>query len=152
MKVKVKKVSHLKFAPYGKIARLSVGKPTSQSAEYKFWSDLADYSISGDTEIGICTVYRRSVARIQSLERHMNTPEILIPIDGPFVLPLMKDGLDKIEVFQFQVGEAAVIDRGIWHGACLPVKKKEASYFVIFLKGTPASDVQKKLIHPADIV
>ncbi len=139
------------FSKYGKVVRLPSGKPTSQAKEYKFWSDIADYGIDGETEIGICTVYRQRVRHITGVERHLRTPEILIPIDGPFVLPLLKEGEKNVEAFRFDVGEAVVIEPAVWHGACLPVEKKETSYFVIFRKGTPHEDVEKKSIPRVEI-
>ena len=139
------------FSKYGKVVRLPSGRPTSQAKEYKFWSDIADYGIDVETEIGICTVYRQPVQHVTGVERHLRTPEILIPIDAPFVLPLMKEGEKKVTAFRFDVGEAAVVDPAVWHGACLPVGRQEASYFVIFRKGTPHEDVEKKSIPRVEI-
>ncbi len=150
MKIRIQGSKRLNFSKYGKVVRMPSGEPTSQSKEYKFWSDIADYSIGGDTEIGICTVYGQRVRHITGVERHLRTPEILIPIDAPFILPLMKEGEQRVEAFQFDVGEAAVIDPAVWHGPCLPVGKKKASYFVIFRKGTPHDDVEKKMIPRVD--
>jgi ureidoglycolate hydrolase len=83
---------------------------------------------------------------ISGVERHLRTPEILIPIDAPFILPLLLDGQpdSAVEAFQVNLGEAVLIDKAVWHGACLPVGKKESTYFVIFRKNTPHEDVAKK--------
>jgi ureidoglycolate hydrolase len=55
------------------------------------------------------------------------------------------------EAFLCSPGEAVVIDKAVWHGACLPFGKDQSSYFVIFRKGTPHEDVQKKEINPIEI-
>ena len=91
--------------------------------------------------------------RIAGLERHLRTPEILVPIDGPFILPLLlgEAGEGDIKAFRVGLGEAVVIDRAVWHGACLPVGKKESSYFVMFRKNTPHDDVEKRTTKPVSI-
>ena len=153
MKIKPKIVDQKNFQKFGKLVRAQTTEPTSQAADYKFWSNIASYSIPGETEIGICTVYKQSRNELSGMERHLNTPEILIPIDAPFVLPLLceDDTEEAIEAFTVDIGEAVVIRDGIWHGACLPVGKEQASYFVIFRKGTPFEDVQKKEISKTEI-
>lgn len=149
--VKIQHISPENFAPFGKIVTAPTTAPTSQAADYKFWSDIADYHVPGETEIGLCTVYAQPKQEIAGVERHLQTPEILIPVDAPFVLPLFDDGAGKVQAFRVNIGEAVVINTGVWHGPCLPVGKKESTYFVIFRKGTPHEDVFKKPIDPVQI-
>lgn len=148
MKIKSQHISTENFKKFGKVVTTPKANPTSQAADYKFWSDIANYNIEGDTEIGICTVYKQLVNEITGMERHLRTPEILIPIDAPFTLPLLLEGENEenAKAFQCNLGEAVVINRAVWHGACFPVGKNESSYFVIFRKGTPHEDVEKKNI------
>lgn len=143
-----KLITEENFKKFGKVVKSPKSDPTAQAADFKFYSDIANYEIDGSTEIGICTVYKQPKNIIEGMERHLNTPEILIPIDAPFVLPLLKDGEteEQSEAFQVDIGEAVIIDKAVWHGACLPVGKEESSYFVIFRKGTPNEDVYKKEI------
>ena len=142
------------FSRYGDIVKLPAHIPTSQDKTYKFWSDIAHYHIDGETEIGLCTVFTQSKNIIDSMERHLGTPEILIPVDGPFYLPLVKDGEseENAEAFRVDIGEAVVVDPGVWHGACVPVEMDQCTYFVIFKRGTSVHDVQKKSIKPLEIV
>jgi ureidoglycolate hydrolase len=150
--VKPLQITQANFAPFGKVVTAPTGQPTSQASDYKFWSDIADYHIEGETEVGLCTVYEQPARQISGVERHLRTPEILIPVDAPFILPLFDDARGKVEAFRVNIGEAVVIDTGVWHGACLPVGKSEATYFVIFRKGTPREDVAKKTIEPVQIL
>ena len=154
IKIKSIPITQENFKKFGQVVTSPTTKPTSQSTEYKFWSDLAHYLINGETEIGLCTVYQQPTAEISGMERHTQTPEILIPIDAPFVVPLLRDNdpANQTAAFQVNIGEAVVIDEGVWHGACLPVGKKESSYFVIFRRNTPQEDVEKKTILPIQIV
>lgn len=146
MNIKAKKISIENFSKYGRIVTNPTAEPTSKAADYKFWSDIANYEIDGRTEIGICTVFKQESNVINGMEHHKLTPEILIPIDAPFVLPLLhyNDRAENAEAFFVNIGEAVVIDQNIWHGACLPVGKDQASYFVIFKQNTPHMDVYKK--------
>lgn len=151
MKIKVQSITPENFAKFGKVVTTPKENPTAQAKEFKFWSDIADYHIDGETEIGLCTVYKQPQIEIVGVERHLKTPEILIPIDAPFILPVLLDGEPdaNVQAFQTEIGEAAVINPGVWHGACIPVGKDESSYFVIFRKKTPQEDVVKK---PIEIV
>jgi ureidoglycolate hydrolase len=148
MTIQVEKITKDRFENYGRVVLFPQGKPLAEEPEFKFWSDLAGYQIKGETEIGICTVYRQSPPEISTVERHLHTPEILIPIDAPFVLPLLleSDSAKDMRAFEVGIGEAVVIDAEVWHGASLPVGVEKSSYFVIFKRGTPANDVEKKAI------
>ncbi|HEX2963739.1 MAG: hypothetical protein HF300_09525 [Ignavibacteria bacterium] len=153
MKLSPEHITKENFQKFGKVVTFPSGEPTSQAQDYKFWSDIASYQIDGDTEIGICTVYKQPQSEISGMERHLDTPEVLIPIDAPFTLPLLLEG-DKEEnaqAFQVNVGEAVVINKGVWHGACLPVKVEQSSYFVIFRRRTPYEDVEKKDVATLEI-
>ena len=148
-----KRATSSNLSKYGSIAGAPAGAPTSAGAGYKFWSDIAHYHVDGDTEIGLCTVFERPGAAIDSMERHLRTPEILVPIDAPFALPVMTGGdAAAPEAFLVNPGEAIVINRGIWHGACIPVRKHQSSYFVIFRRGTPGEDVEKQNVAPFNVV
>lgn len=145
-----KRISLENFKSYGTVVTTSETEPTFEAINYKFWSDIAHYQIDGSTEMGICTVYRQPVNEITELERHQKTPEILIPIDDSFVLPLLLEGRGDrgVEAFLVDPGEAVVVNTGVWHGACIPLRKKECSYFVIFRKNTPLDDCEQKGILP----
>lgn len=139
-------ISDKNFEKYGKVVLAPGGPTTAEAGNFKFWSDISHYSIQGETEIGICTVYREAGNPVTGVEQHKKTPEILIPIDHPFVLPLLLEGRpdEETEAFTVNPGEAVVINEGVWHAACLPVSADESSYFVIFRRNTPGEDVTKK--------
>ena len=145
MNIKAKKVTTENVSPFGKVVIGTLGSPTSQASDYKFWSNIMNYKIDGETEVGICTVYKQPTNSINGMERHLNTPEILIPIDAPIILPLLKDKNkpEDADAFIIDIGQAIVIDEKVWHGASIPLGKDECSYFVIFRRGTPHNDVEK---------
>ncbi len=154
MEVKAKLISKENFKKFGKVVKLPSTEPTAQAEDYKFWSDISHYEIEGKTEIGICTVYKQEKNIVEGVERHLRTPEILIPIDAPFIVPLLleNDSEEKMEAFVVGLGEAVVINNGVWHGACIPVGKEKSSYFVIFRLGTPSEDVEKKDVKKVEII
>lgn len=154
VKIKIQRISEQNFRQYGQVVSFPESAPTAQSLEFKFWSDLAHYHITGETEIGICTVYHQPKSVVSDMEKHVETPEILIPIDAPFLLPLLidREESEKVAVFQVNIGESVIINPGVWHAACLPVGRQKSSYFVIFKHGTPYKDVEKRPIQPIEIV
>ena len=135
------------FARFGAVVPAPSAEPTAADATFAYWSDLAHYRIDGETEVGLCTVYRQADPRVTWMERHDRTPEFLIPTDGPFLLPVM-DGDGAVALFRVEPGEAVVISGGVWHSACLPASADSATYFVVFRRGTPREDVTKTDIPP----
>ncbi len=153
MFIKANRVNKDNFNIFGVVINMPSGDPTASAEDYKFWSDIGHYQIDGETEIGICTVYYHAGNSITVMERHTRTPEILIPIDAPFVVPLISDNDAKtsLRAFQVDIGEGIIINNGVWHGPCIPVGRDQSSYFVIFRRGTPFQDVDKKNITPVVI-
>lgn len=138
------------FARFGSVVPIPMTRPTAADASFAYWSDLAHYHIEGETEIGLCTVFRQDAPRVAWMERHARTPEFLIPADGPFLLPVMDDA-GAVEIFRVEPGEAVVIGEGVWHSACHPVEAESATYFVVFRRGTPHEDVTKQDVEPVSV-
>ncbi len=151
MKLVPRHVSAEVVAPFGAVVLPPSGRPTSEGPDYRFWADVAHYRIDGETEIGICSVVAQPGVPVTSLERHLRTPEILVPIDAPFAVPVMRGGDLSATVLRVDLGEALVIDPAVWHGACAPLGRGRASYFVVFRRGTPGQDVEKRQVAPFEI-
>ena len=147
--IKPQRISAENFAPFGKVVLAPTQEPTAAGPTFKFWSDIAGYHVDGDTEVGLCTVYRQDRDVVDWMEQHVRTPEILIPIDAPFVLPVMNDG--GVEAFVVKPGEVVIIGDGQWHSACIPAGRMEMTYFVIFRRSTPLEDVTKQDIEAVEI-
>lgn len=144
-RIEARHITRDNFSAFGRVVKSPTGTPTAEDETFRYWSELASYHVDGDTEIGLCTVFLQEGRPVTWMERHELTPELLIPIDQPFILPVMRAeaGPDAVEAFRVDVGEAVVIGPNIWHSACQPVGADSATYFVIFRKGTPAEDVYK---------
>lgn len=135
------------FARFGSVVPAPRQEPTASGDTFRYWSDLAHYRIEGETEIGLCTVYRQGTPCVTWMEKHDRTPEFLIPAADPFLLPVM-DESGAVAVFRVERGEAVVIGPGVWHSACHPVEAASATYFVVFRRGTPQEDVTKRDVPP----
>ncbi len=153
IKIVPEEINRENFNTFGSVVTTPQKEPTAAASTFTFWSDIAHYTIDTETEIGLCAVFRQSETVINEMERHLHTPEILIPIDAPFVLPLLHEGEKdgQIQAFQVNIGQAVIIDAAVWHGACIPVGKKQSSYFVIFRRGTPHNDIEKKAVTSSEI-
>lgn len=142
--IDVQRATPSTFAPYGHVAARPAGEPLASDEQFSYWSDVAAFDADGAVEIGYCTVRRRREERIGWMERHAMTPEVLVPTDGAIVLPVMQEGV--VAAFRIEPGQAVVIARGVWHSACIPAAAEEATYLVLFRRGTPAHDVIKREI------
>ena len=138
-----------RFRKFGRVALPPRGEALARTEAFAYWSDCARYLVDGETEIGYCTAYAGDGV-VTWMERHARTPELLIPANAPFILPVM-DGEERVEAFRVEPGEAVVIGEGVWHSACLPIEGPEATYFVIFRRGTPHEDVEKVNIPPVEV-
>lgn len=148
--IKVQAITDENFRAFGRVAVPPSSEPLAADDTFAFWSDVANFEVDGETEIGFCTVYRQDADVVGWMERHDRTPEILVPIDGAFVLPVMTDE-GEVAAFRAEPGTAVVIGQGVWHSACKPIDAVETTYFVIFRRGTPQEDVAKKDITPVEI-
>jgi ureidoglycolate hydrolase len=145
--VDVKPLSSEHFARFGRVAVRPDTEPLASDHTFAFWSDVTHLELHGGAEIGYCTVFAQDAGVVDWMERHERTPELLIPIDAPIVLPVMTEQYE-VTAFRIEIGQAAVIRKGVWHSACLPAGADEATYFVVFRRGTPGDDVAKIGIEP----
>lgn len=154
LSVKAKNLTPASFAKFGKVADANVIPPLVNAENLKFWTTIATYTVDGETEIALCQV-KKSVDFVGMLERHVKTPEILVPIEGDFILPVAPAGnlqdpaeipeASGVEAFIVRSDQAVVMEKGVWHTAPIPIGK-ETSFFVIFRKETSKQDaVFKKL-------
>ncbi len=148
--IQAKRVGEGRFERYGSVAAMSGEEPIARGDAFAFWSDVAHFDAGAAVEIGYCTVYRRPEDVVDWMERHDRSSEVLVPIDGSFVLPVMSAEGD-VEAFHVDRGEAVVIGQSVWHSACKPAEGLETTYFVLFRRGTPQEDVIKRDIEPVVI-
>ena len=155
MLVAIKEATAENFQKYGSLVALPDCPAPLGTETVRFWPALAKYLINGYTEMGLCTCLERP-RQIESLERHCQTPEILIPLDDAFLLPVAaaehpvtegnKLKVKGIRIMKVKRGTAVVINPGVWHWAVWPERRKEVTYLVEFKLNTPKDDFEKSRI------
>lgn len=154
--IPVKKLTDKLFKPFGKIIQKPIGlKPTISNEMIELY-DLdklvgATFDVKGPIGIGYFETPRRSLAPL--LERHVKTPELLIPLEGCSILPIAPASpLDDPEAVPdpnrvlgfFMSGEEAVfIHPGVWHFIPNAVTRV-ASFVVVFRSATAETDLDVK--------
>ena len=154
MIVRARNLTAEAFSKFGRVIEVPNSKPLVERENVKFWGTIATFKVDGEAEIGICVVKKDSNI-LKFMERHVQTPEVIIPIKGDFVLPVaISKNLDDrdeypkaedVEAFYIRDEQALILNKGVWHYAPLPVENK-ASFFVIFKKETTRRDLDVKEI------
>jgi len=155
MIVKVKNLTAEAFSKFGEFVEVPSFPPLVESENVKYWGTVATFKVEGETEIGICIV-RKGSNVLEFMERHVQTPEVLVPIKGDFILPVatsknLEDPeecprAEDIEAFYIKDEQAVIMKKGVWHYAPIPVGS-ESSFFVIFKKETTKRDLDLKKIN-----
>jgi len=152
MVLKAKRLTAASFSKFGKAIDIPKSPPLVETETVKYWGTIASFMVEGETEVGICIVKKDSNI-IESMERHVGTPELIAPIEGDFVIPVaasrnLEDPnetpkVEDSEAFYVNEKQAFVMDKGVWHWAPFPVGK-ESSFYVIFKKETTKRDMTVK--------
>jgi ureidoglycolate hydrolase len=145
------------FAAYGEILSVSGRQPAAETADFSFWNALGEPEVSS-VSIGIVRSYPKDELLCPSLERHGNTSETLIPVDGNIIIVCaLSRGDDPHRVdpatmraVRVEKGNALILKPGVWHYAPL-VRERPVDTYVIFEKDTPETDLITEAF-PADRV
>jgi ureidoglycolate hydrolase len=143
---KVKSLNEKNFAPYGQVVAFPEGISIDPSAVHG-WKVVANIPFSGEVEVGWLLLKQRPMD-VTQMEHHLNTPEMIIPLDSPFMVPVAPaneaaaalPNPQQIEGFIVEPGQALVMDRSGWHWLPFPTKET-GSCLIIFSKDTPAHDL-----------
>ncbi len=158
MEIKAKKVTAEGFKKYGQVVELQPGAEAAVSEkDFEYWKQQAVFRTEGSCEIGVLKVKKHDMAFGQ-MEQHTETPEVLIGVDGGFVVPVGSVSEDvpavgDIEAFEVGQGQAIVMDKSCWHWVPNPVDKDEVTVLVLFRNNTSANDlVIKDLSEQCEVV
>lgn len=142
------------FAPYGKLVEMPKDAK-KESPVVDFWPNLVEWEIDdGLLEVDFGVVKNRPLL-VEELERHLTTPELLIPIKSDLIITVASEKdrdnqeaeplAKNVKAFLVRVGQAVIFNRGIWHFAPHPLEE-EGPFFVVFKRNTPSRDfILKKL-------
>jgi ureidoglycolate lyase len=139
--VPLEEVSEEEFMPYGQIMGRVRGEPYETLEILKYWSknvDLGPENEKIDSGLLLCN---KSGRKVKYFERHPETAENFIPIEGEclFLMAPADNSKDKpdlagIKAFYMNGSLGAGIHKGTWHWPPIPLG--ETVKFVLIRKGT----------------
>lgn len=146
MQIRAKKLTAEDFAKYGEVIDLSPSvEPTISADVLDYWKQQAVFSIDGPAEIGVLKVKKHEMV-FDQMEQHTETPEILIGLDGGFIVPVAPPSEDvpnpeSIEAFEVGANQAIMMKRSCWHWVPNPADKDELIILVLFKDNTSEDDL-----------
>lgn len=129
------------FVPYGQIIESPVRKPDSSEPTHDYWDKLTVFT--GETSLNYLSVKQRELG-ISLMERHCQSPELLVLLSGTCLLPVAAPGdflPETIRVFALNPGDAVLLASGTWHWVPFPLQNK-AEFIVVFRAATPTDDLE----------
>ena len=144
MDIKVKKLNKEDFDKFGAFVEAPNAEPTFQSGQFAYWKQLLEIRM-GEVEIGMLKV-RKYDMQLDRMERHAETAEMLIPVDGSVIIPVAPPSDTtpdpaKAEAFVVNQGQAVILGKNCWHWLPCPMDKLEVTLFVIFKNNTSETDL-----------
>lgn len=137
------------FKDYGHVISNGHGNPMGDNEEFIYWGKLSQLKINGTASTGVLIGHKREPV-IDKLERHVNTPEVLVALDGESVVcvakpsPVGTDIIEGMQVFYVKQGEAFAMYEGTWHWIPIPVNSEDCKFLVVFASGTEENDLEVK--------
>ena len=135
------------FAPFGQLVTMPDELKIEPGAVHG-WSRRATAAFPGEVEVGWLKLLQRP-AEVSQMEHHLGTPEMLVPLDVPLLVPVAPadeaanavPDPDRIEGFVVRPGQALVFDRSGWHWLAFPMEGETGACLIIFAKDTPDHDL-----------
>jgi ureidoglycolate lyase len=147
MRLQPEQVTIANFRPYGTVVCIPEDRePTASSDVIDYWSGLACLPAGEPIEVGIATVWSRTEG-FREMERHLQTPELLVPLDNGMVIPIAPAGdvpdPANLRAFVIRPDTAVLLDPGVWHWVPYPLGNS-TSFLVIFRRDTGKNDLEVK--------
>ena len=135
---------------YGYLLHESTKEPTFSNEQFEYTGDVYRFAVEEEMTVGIL-ISRKREMKLECLERHMQTVEILVELENDAVIFLAKpseqdDKIEDIKAFYLKQGQAVVLNKATWHWVPYPFGKLECKTLVIFKEGTSANDCEIKNI------
>jgi len=110
---------------FGHLVHRTSKELTIDEEGFSFAADVFKFEDRERLTVGILTGKKREV-KLETIERHINTEELLVQLDNDGVIYLAKPSnqtpvRSDIQPFLLKQGEAIVLDKGTWHWIPFPV-------------------------------
>lgn len=142
--IQVQSLTPEAFAPYGKVLTIEGLTPAGGSPETHYWYPQVAV-VDAPTSINLMPIVPRPFT-VQNFEAHDHTAENLLPLDGPVIVAVAKQGEPKEEnvaAFLVPQGMGVSIDAKVWHFVPFPLGRKTMCA-VVFANGTSSNDIYFK--------
>ncbi len=135
---------------YGYLLHESTKKPKLDNEQFNYIEDVYKFQAEEQMAVGILSSREREI-KLEYLERHKQTIEILIELENDSIIFLAKsstqnDEIKDIKAFYLKQGQAIVLNKKTWHWAPFPIEKEICKTLIIFKSGTPENDCEIKEI------
>ncbi len=136
----------------GGYARLVI--PSGCAAPEGRGDDYTYHQVLSPGELGEGSIMAELVCRnrplvLRTLERHLDTPEILCAMDGDVIVCAAAPGVDParctsagVRAFLVRRGQALWMDTGTWHWLPFPLGAEPVTMLLVFREGTGDRDIE----------
>ena len=146
MELKIEKMTEGNSAVYGILVKAESSEPVYKGADFSFFKNLGIVPFSGRAGVSLVEAYQDRTARVNWLEKHECSKEVIIPTDRSIILLLGvgPDGTDpdRVQALELEAGDAFIVHEDVWH--CAPLSSSGTTKVLILLnQDTPDSDLIK---------
>lgn len=145
----LEEVTEKEFAPYGQIMGKLKGEPYETIEVLKYWTANADLGPENEKVDGGLLLCNKSGRKVKYFERHVETTENFILIEGECIFVMApadnsKDAPDvsRVKAFYMNGSLGAALHKGTWHWPPIPLG--ETAKFILIRKGTLWDETQIK--------
>jgi ureidoglycolate hydrolase len=135
------------FRPFGRVIDAPERTPDAVDDPWRWWADTAVFDpAAGRYAVGYLEVSNGRTG-FDWAERHLASEELVIPVRGELLLYAGpadqgdEPARERFRVFRVHPGQAALLGKGVWHGAPLAAGG-EATALVLLLERTGATDTE----------
>lgn len=136
------------FEPYGSRLDTAGRIADAEEMDFLFYYNMIEVDFMGPLAVSMVESKVQPELFSHSLEVHMRTPEILIPLDGTIYLVLAlsdkqdstKPDLNTAKAFIVEPGQGVSLPAGTWHRAPLSLSKPVKTCCIV-RKGTPTDNI-----------
>ncbi|HEU5102856.1 MAG TPA: ureidoglycolate lyase, partial [Roseiflexaceae bacterium] len=148
MQLPIQELTPAAFAAFGHVIAQPARTPDATGPGWQWWGEIAQLA-ADQRPFGVGYLdLRPAELRFDWAERHMRSPEMLIPAGGDCLVyvgppehletPGRLPALDRFQAFRLRQGQAVVLNPGVWHGAPLAIDRP-LNVVVLLLQGSGAA-------------